>query len=154
MCEGATGFSQRSLFAAAFFVVACTGSAWSRPVGDEAKIVLAVETMYVAAASDDLAKFHSVAASDFYAFDNGKRFVGDELMQLIKNAHAAGAVYEWHVTAPQVHVNGSTAWITYVNQGSLQNASGKKDLTWLESAVLQKEKGAWRIRFLHSTRAP
>jgi hypothetical protein len=46
------------------------------------------------------------------------------------------------------------AWITYVNRGSAEDKSGKKDLTWLESAVLRKDAGNWRIHFFHSTRAP
>jgi ketosteroid isomerase-like protein len=75
-------------------------------------------------------------------------------MDLIKSAHAAGKVYVWTVNEPEVHVSGDMAWITYVNRGSIKDASGTKDVTWLESAVLQKEKGAWRIHFFHSTRAP
>ncbi len=29
------------------------------------------------------------------------------------------------------------AWITYVNQGSVEDASGRQAITWLESAVLE-----------------
>lgn len=121
---------------------------------DASKVVEAMRSMYVAATHDDLEKFHSVASPDFYAFDGGKRFSGDELMRLAKKAHASGKVYVWQVTQPQVHIDGKTAWITYVNQGSIKDASGTKNATWLESAVLQKAKGRWRIVFLHSTRVP
>ena len=75
-------------------------------------------------------------------------------MDLIKAAHAAGKVYVWTVNEPEVHIAADIAWITYVNRGSIKDASGTKDVTWLESAVLQKEKGMWRIHFFHSTRAP
>lgn len=124
------------------------------PASDEARIVDAMKTMYVAATHDDLDQFNTVAAPDFYAFDGGKRFSGDSLMELIKNLHAAGSIYVWTVTEPEVHVSGDTAWITYVNRGSVEDKSGKKDLTWLESAVLRKDAGIWRIHFFHSTRAP
>lgn len=121
---------------------------------DETAVVDALKTMYVAAASDDLDKFRTVAAPDFYSFDGGKRFTGDELMALIQELHAAGNTYVWTVNEPEVHVDGNTAWITYVNRGSLENASGKKDLAWLESAVLRKHADTWLIHFFHSTRAP
>jgi hypothetical protein len=75
-------------------------------------------------------------------------------MNLVKTAHAEGNVYVWSVNEPEVHLHGEIAWITYVNNGSVKDATGTKSVTWLESAVLQKEKGEWRIRFLHSTRAP
>ena len=75
-------------------------------------------------------------------------------MALLKSRHDAGVVYVWRVTEPEVHIDGHTAWITYVNLGSITDDSGPKDMAWLESAVLRREKDAWRIRFLHSTRVP
>ena len=124
------------------------------PATDQDKVIEAMRTMYVAATNDDIAKFNSVAAPDFYAFDNGKRFTGDALMELIKSAHAAGKVYVWEVTEPEVHIDGDTAWITYTNRGSVRDQSGTKNLAWLESAVLRRENGGWRIHFFHSTRVP
>ena len=121
---------------------------------EENKVVEAMRTMYVAATNDDLAKFHDIAAPGFVAFDGGMRFSGDELMVSIKKLHAAGRVYRWEVTQPEVHIDGGTAWIAYVNRGSVADAFGKTDVTWLESAVLRKDRGVWRIVFFHSTRAP
>ena len=46
------------------------------------------------------------------------------------------------------------AWITYVNRGSVEAKSGKKDLTCLVSAVLRKDAGNWRSHCFHNTRAP
>jgi ketosteroid isomerase-like protein len=128
-------------------------AACSTSPADAARVVDAVKTFFVAAATDDVAKFHSVAAPGFYAFDGGKRFNGDELMNRAKQMHAAGKIYAWTVTEPEVHVNCDTAWITYVNRGSIHDQSGKHDLTWLESADLEKVGGRWRIRFLESERA-
>ena len=121
---------------------------------DQAQVTQTVREMFVAAAADDLAKLRSVITPDFYAFDGGGRFTGDALMDLIKAAHAAGKVYVWTVNEPEVQIHGDIAWITYVNRGSIKDASGTKDVTWLESAVLRKEKDRWRIQFFHSTRVP
>ena len=46
----------------------CTGT----PAA-QLQVVETMRTMYAAAATDDLAKFHTVAAPDFYAFDGGTR---------------------------------------------------------------------------------
>jgi ketosteroid isomerase-like protein len=121
---------------------------------DKAHVTEAVRSMFAAFAADDPAKFRAVTTPDFYAFDVGKRFTGDALMDLIKTVHAEGKVYVWTINEPEVHVHGDVAWITYVNKGSVKDASGTKEVTWLESAVLEKEKGVWRIHFLHSTRVP
>ena len=120
---------------------------------EEAKIVETVRVMFVALQNDDAGKFRSVTSPDFYAFDVGKRLTGDELIALVKNAHASGKIYLWNVTEPEVHIHGSTAWITYINRGSIEDKSGKQNLNWLESAFFRNENGAWRIHFFHSTRA-
>jgi hypothetical protein len=75
-------------------------------------------------------------------------------MTLIKNLHAAGKHYEWHVTEPDIHIEGSIAWIAYVNKGSITTGSVTSDQQWLESAFLQRQSGNWKIVFIHSTRVP
>ena len=122
--------------------------------GDEEKVIESIRLMFVALENDDVAKFQTVTSPDFYAFDAGERFSGDELMALVKKAHSDGKIYVWKVTEPEVHIDATTAWITYVNRGSLEDKSGKQNLSWLESAVLRKQNGAWRIHFFHSTRVP
>jgi ketosteroid isomerase-like protein len=121
---------------------------------DEVQVTEAIRSLFAAATADNLDDLHAVTTSDFYAFDAGGRFTRDGLMDLIKAAHAEGKVYTWTVNEPEVHISGNIAWVTYVNRGSIIDVSGTKDMTWLESAVLQKERGVWRIRFLHSTRVP
>jgi len=142
------------LLAVAWSAVAQPAPAPTPEPADQAQVVAAMERMYVAATNDDLAMFHTVAAADFFAYDGGQRFDGDALMQLIKSLHSSGKRYVWRVTEPAVQLYGDTALITFVNRGSVQDESGRKDLAWLESAVLRKEQGSWRIKFFHSTRVP
>jgi hypothetical protein len=40
------------------------------------------------------------------------------------------------------------------HKGSITDSSGTVDQQWLESAFLQKQGGAWKIVFMHSTRVP
>ncbi|MBB5064719.1 DUF4440 domain-containing protein [Granulicella mallensis] len=122
---------------------------------NQTKIIDTVSTIFTAARADDIKKFDSVIAPGFYIYDGGARFNGDSIMALIKTQHAAGKHYEWNVTDPDVHINGKTAWVAYVNQGSITDASGATvKQTWLESAFLQKQAGTWKIAFMHSTRVP
>jgi ketosteroid isomerase-like protein len=121
---------------------------------DQRQVVDTVATVFTAARTDDVAKFDSVIASDFYIFDGGTRFKGEAIMALIKAQHVAGKRYEWNVTEPDVHISGNTAWIAYVNKGSITDAFGTTNQRWLESAFLQKQAGLWKIVFMHSTRIP
>jgi hypothetical protein len=121
---------------------------------DQTQIVNTVSVIFAAARTDDVARFNSVIAPNFYIYDGGVRFNGDTVMAMIKAQHAAGKRYEWNVTEPDVHISGNTAWIAYVNQGSITDASGTASQKWLESAFLQKQAGTWKILFMHSTHVP
>ena len=103
--------------------------------------------------TDNPERLQQITSPDFYAYDGGMRFTGPALMDLIKKGHASGKRWEWSITDPEIHVVCSLAWITYVNQGSVEDGSGRQSLTWLESAILEYSNGRWHIRFLHSTRA-
>ncbi len=128
------------------------GRSCSVGAGDESKVAETLRTFYVAAAHDDLTLFHTVAAADFYAFDGGRRYDGDALMGMVKAAHAAGRKLVWTVNDPTVVMDCNTALITYVNHGSATDATGTKEVSWLESAWLEKTAGGWKMRFFQSQR--
>ena len=121
---------------------------------DQAQVTETVRSMFAALSAEDIPKLRAVIAPDFYAFEAGGRITGDALIELLQKAHDAGKIYTWTVNEPEVHIDGSMAWITYVNRGSIKDASETKNVSWLESAVLRKEKDNWRIQFFHSTRVP
>jgi Domain of unknown function (DUF4440) len=80
--------------------------------------------------------------------------VDARLREASPKAHAAGKVYAWTVNEPEVHIDADMAWVTYVNRGSIKDTSETKNVSWLESAILRKEEGNWRIQFFHSTGMP
>jgi ketosteroid isomerase-like protein len=123
-------------------------------MSDQKQIVQAVETVFAAMRTDNSQELHSVVTPDFYIFDGGVRFSADSLMTQIQSLQAAGKRFEWNVTDPDVHVSGDTAWIAYVNKGSIGDAAGSASQQWLESAFLEKRAGNWKIVFMHSTRVP
>jgi ketosteroid isomerase-like protein len=119
---------------------------------DQRQVVDTVSTIFSAAGAEDIAKLDSVIAPDFYIFANGMRFNGDALMAAIKALHAAGKRNKERLTEPDIHISGNTAWIAYVNKGSITDTSGTVNQNWLESAFLEKQAGTWKIVFMHSTR--
>jgi ketosteroid isomerase-like protein len=121
---------------------------------EQTQIVDRVKTIFAAALTDDVAMLNTAIAPDFYIYDGGTRFNGDGIITLIKAQHAAGKRFEWNVTEPDVHISGNTAWIAYINKGSVTDATGTTNQKWLESAFLEKQSGVWKIVFMHSTRVP
>jgi hypothetical protein len=103
-----------------FSTILVVARAQQKPVtADQAQIIDTVGTIFAAAHTDDVTKFDSVIASNFYIYGVGARFNGDSVMTSIKAQHAAGMHYEWNVTEPDVHISGKTAWMAYVNNGSI-----------------------------------
>jgi ketosteroid isomerase-like protein len=141
-----------AVFAIVLFVAVRNSSGQEK--ADQVQVVETVKAVFAAATVDDLAKFHAAVGPGFYLYDAGARFDGDAIMTLIKAQHAKGTRYEWSVTEPDVHVIGDTAWVAYVNKGSVTDESGTRAQSWLESAFLEKRGGVWKIVFMHSTRVP
>jgi ketosteroid isomerase-like protein len=149
----------RFLFAAVFAFASFTSIPAAKaqkdsPMSDQKQIVRAVNTVFAAVHADDSQELDSVVTPSFYIFDGGVRLNADSLMTLMKAQHAAGKRYEWNVTDPDVHVSGNTAWIAYINKGSIGDAAGSANQQWLESAFLEKQADTWKIVFMHSTRVP
>lgn len=152
----------KSWIAAPILALALTSSNLSAQTcnttgADKTEVANALRTLYAAATIDDIAKIHSVTAPTFYAFDGGEQYPSiDALMKVIKTYQDQGAKFVWNVTKPQVTIHCNDAWITYINDGSIQlpNAPAPAPTQWLESAVLEKQHGAWKIVFFQSTRVP
>ncbi len=137
-----------------FGAAAGSAAAASCPQADTAAVASAVQAMFNAAAADDMKTARTYLAQDFYIYDNGMRFDADAILGVIEKGEQAGAAYTWNVTEPQVHFACDTAWITYVNKGTLAKAGQQMPATWLESAILRHDAGGWIIQFMHSTRVP
>lgn len=122
------------------------------PATTRNEIVPVIEDMFGAVGENSLQRLTQATTADFYAYDGGKRMSGPELMQAVHQLQVSGKHLQWSVTKPEIHVACDLAWMTYVNQGFLEDSSGRQDLTWLESAILAYANGRWRIQFLQSTR--
>ena len=146
------------LFAAAA-VLMLSGCAHTAPdscpaaPGDAAAVEAAVRGLFEALRTDDDAAFRRLTTRSFYAYDVGKRFDGTELADLVRDAHARGVQLNWNIGAVDTHLGCGTAWAAWENVGSAGVPPRLQPVRWLESAVLVRKGGAWKIDFFHSTRA-
>ena len=120
---------------------------------EEEKAADAVRALYASLAQSDFDLFRTVTTADMEAFDQGLHLTREQVVALIQGAYASGVKFEWHVTDTRVHITGDDAWMTFVNRGSQQDANGEQAKTWLETVVLRREAGHWKVRFLHSNEA-
>ncbi len=57
-----------------------------------------------------------------------------------------------HFIFYRTEIKGNMAWIAYDNIADISVTNWKGSVHWLESAVLIKQEGTWKIQMLHSTR--
>jgi hypothetical protein len=119
-----------------------------------ARIDSAIHSFFDALRKEDEDGFRRLTTPSFFSFDGGKRFVGSELFDVVRDAHAGGVQLNWSVGAIETHVGCNMAWAAWKNVGSAGVPPQLEPVTWLESAVLVRQDGYWKIDFLHSTRAP
>jgi hypothetical protein len=89
-----------------------------------------------------------------YMFDGGHRLSGEAIMAQIRIPRDSGKCLQSNVNQPDIHISGNTAWIAYIREGSITDDSGRMNQEWVESAVLEKQEGNWKIDSVHSTRVP
>jgi hypothetical protein len=145
------------IIAATMFAACSNAESCKTTEADKTAVADTLRTMYAAASVDDLTKLHTVVAPTFYAFDGGERYGSiDALMKVVKTMQDRGVKFVWNVKEPEVIVHCNEAWITYVNDGSMQMPDSAMPVPtkWLESAVLEKQGGSWKLVFFHSTRVP
>jgi hypothetical protein len=116
------------------------------------EIVDTVARLFAAAQAEDLLAFQSSACSDFFIYENGKRFDSAGIFQLIVDAQRAGAVFEWHIVDPIAYIEGNLASVAYVNRGAVTRGGDTEPVTWFETATLTRDHGGWRVAFMSSMR--
>ena len=121
--------------------------------GAQQAVILTIQKMMDALRNQNDAAYRELLAPEFSAYDGGEQLNQQSFWDLVARARASGKKFEWSVTEPEVHVDCNMAWIRYINDGSVEDASGKKPVKWLESGVFEYRRGRWTIAFVHSTRA-
>ena len=97
--------------------------------------------------------FQRLTTTSFYAFDGGKRFPATKLVESVRDAHAGGVQLNWSIGTLDTKLRCDVAWSAWENVGSAGIPPNVRPVHWLESAVLVRQNGSWKIDFFHSQRA-
>ncbi len=121
--------------------------------GDAEAVSRTIRSYFAALAAGDEAAAANLTSPSFYSFDAGKRFTGPELVAAVKEVKRGGTVLQWNIGSIDTHVDCNAAWAAWENVGAAGPAGAVEPVKWLESAMLRREQGHWRLEFLHSSRA-
>lgn len=89
--------------------------------------------------------------SDFTLIEHGLVWNADSLINHLKPLRGKQVTRINKLDFTKTEQQGDVAWVYYFNTAELKLGEKKKTVKWLESAVLVKQSGKWRIKLLHST---
>lgn len=128
----------------------CLGSAQASD--DAAAVQQAIKDNYAAYSGFDEAKYRATTTDDFVLLEHGELIDREgDVASMAKPG--TGFRRTDHFEFNSVKVEGDFAYAVYVLQSEIyDDAKGARSREWLESAILRRVKGDWKMALLHSTR--
>jgi hypothetical protein len=98
----------------------------------------------------DTLKFYSTP--DFQLLEDGEVWTLDTLIARVMPRQKANIQRINTFKFIRTEVSGKMAWVSYDNAAEFRLGDKQQTKKWMESAVLVKNKGSWKIQLLHSTK--
>lgn len=142
------------LVAAACRAGAGTGaSAPAAPAAEARAAEAAIRAWYDASERKDSAAYANRLLPEFFIFEDTTRYDRTALVQLVVSSFGEGTdratITDWHT-----QVAGDVAWTSFRNTEVFTPTGGAPGAPrrYLESAVLRKVQGEWKLERYHATR--
>jgi hypothetical protein len=87
----------------------------------------------------------------FILLENGEIWTIDTLANKISRPKPEGYLRLNPFEFIETKIDKNRAWVYYKNKAEISSKSRNATIKWLESAILRKEKGRWRMELMHST---
>jgi hypothetical protein len=100
--------------------------------------------------NSDTLKYYST--SDFQLLEDGEVWNLDTLISKIMPLKNSNLQRTNQFEFIKIEQNKNNAWVSYNNSAEFRLGEKQQIIKWLESAVLIKNKGRWKIQMLHSTK--
>src|SRR6478672_4450281 len=121
---------------------------------DQPKIQSAVSGFFNGLSLFNADTLHYYSTDDFHLLEDGEIWNLDTLINKIMPRKNAGVTRINHFEFIRTEQQGNMAWVSYLNTAAFSKGEKRQEVKWIESAVLVKEKGKWKIQLLHSTPLP
>lgn len=137
-----------------FFVLAvtCLNAHVRSNDNEQSKVNQIVTRFFDGMAELDPDKIKSCITNDFLLLEDGVIWNMDTIVTKLNQRKGASFSRINHLDFFQTEVYGNRAWTAYNNEADITFNGQKRNVQWMESAVLVKEGEHWKIRMLHSTR--
>ena len=90
-------------------------------------------------------------SDDFILLENGEIWTIDTLANKISRPKPEGYLRQNSFDFLSTKIDKNRAWVYFKNKAEITSKTRNLTIKWLESVIFRKEKGRWRMEFMHST---
>ena len=113
----------------------------------------AVRNLFAAMSAFDYVRMRSTVTDDFQLLEDGEVWDIETLIDAIRPGE--GSYVRRNFFSPiRVENKDEVVWVSYWNRATFAVQDRVSEQVWLESVVLIKDRGEWKVQLMHSTPVP
>jgi len=110
----------------------------------------AVRSLFAAMSAFDYARMRSVVTDDFQLLEDGEVWNVEILISAIRPGENS-YVRRNFFSLINTETHNDVVWVSYWNRATFTMPDKVSERVWLESVVLIKDQGKWKVQLMHST---
>jgi ketosteroid isomerase-like protein len=118
---------------------------------EKAEVQQVITRFFDALSVTNIPQMKAEVSDDFMLLENGEIWTIDTLANKISRPKPEGYLRRNSFDFLSTKIDRNRAYVYYKNKAEISSKTRNATIKWLESAILRKEKGRWRMEFMHST---
>jgi ketosteroid isomerase-like protein len=118
---------------------------------EKAEVQQVITRFFNALSVTNIPQMKAEVSDDFILLENGEIWTIDTLANKISRPKPEGYLRQNSFDFIETKIEKNRAYVYYKNKAEISSKTRNATIKWLESAILRKEKGRWRMEFMHST---
>jgi hypothetical protein len=118
---------------------------------EKAEVQQVITRFFDALSVTNIPQMKAEVSDGFILLENGEIWTIDTLANKISRPKPEGYLRQNSFDFIETKIEKNRAYVYYKNKAEITSKTRNATVKWLESAILRKEKGRWRMEFMHST---
>ena len=120
-------------------------------ISEKAEVQQVITRFFDALSVANIPQMKAEVSEDFILLENGEIWTIDTLANKISRPKPEGYLRQNSFDFITTKIDKNRAFVYYKNKAEISSKTRNATVKWLESAILRKEKGRWRMELMHST---
>jgi ketosteroid isomerase-like protein len=134
-----------------FFPAFLSGPVQAQKNEEEGKVNKVITGFFDGISALDVKLMGQYVTNDFLLLEGGDVWNMDTVAVYLNQLKTGSFNRTNRLNFIRTEIKGNTAWVAYHNAADMNINGKKRNVEWLESAVLVKDGTEWKIQLLHST---